>query len=213
MISTSAPLRNGDIVEIITNPASKGPSRDWLKIVKTSGAKAKINAFFNKNMKDENIKTGKTMLENAIKDKGFAVNKILNSKNLTDVLDYYNFTEEDELFANIGTNAISAKYTANKLIQNHNKSLKNETVEFKPNLPVTLHAPSEKNVDIKGLNNILMKFAGCCQPMYGDDIIGFVSAGRGVIIHRSVCPNVNYFNPDRLIEASWKEIKEKPKKK
>lgn len=210
MVPVISELHNGDVVEIITNPNSKGPSRDWLKICKTSEARSKINTFFKKNMKEETIKLGKTMLETAIKEKGYSVSKLI-SKGINAILAYHNMNEVDELYANIGTSAISAKLIANKLAQSYQKQLKEETISTQPNTNITLSAPSEKQIALKGLNNILMKFANCCHPMYGDDIIGFISAGRGVIIHRSVCPNVSYFRESRLIEATWKPIEKKEK--
>ena len=212
MKPTTSSLHNGDVVEIITNPNSKGPSRDWLKIIKTSEAKNKINAFFKKNMKEENIKMGRTMLENAIKEKGYSVSKLMTKKNLTEILDYYNFTEEDELFANIGTNAIPSKVLANKLASAYQKQIKAESEIISAPTGITITAPTEKQVFVKGMDNVLIKFAGCCHPMYGDDIIGFVSTGRGVIIHRAVCPNTVYFDADRLQVAGWKQIEIKNKK-
>ncbi len=214
MVPTTYQLNNGDIVEIITNPQSKGPSRDWLKLCKTNEARNKINNFFKKNMKEENIKLGKSMLESAIKEKGYAVSKLTAKDYLEPILSSYNL-ELDELYANIGVNSISAKVITNKLVGNYQKQLKNEIKTTHTTLEnhVTLMTPSDKQINIKGLNNILLGFAGCCHPMYGDDIIGFVSTGRGVIIHRNVCPNVSYFDSSRIIEAEWKHIETKPKKK
>ncbi len=213
MVPTTSALHNGDVVEIITNPNSKGPSRDWLKIIKTSEARNKINAFFKKNMKEENIKLGKAMLENAIKDKGYSVSKLLTKKNMEDILAYYNFTEDIELFANIGSNAIPPKSIANKLASTYQKQIKTEESVLHETTGITISTPTEKQVEVKGLNNVLIKFAGCCHPMYGDDIIGFVSTGRGVIIHRTICPNTLCFDADRLQQANWKKIEIKPKKK
>lgn len=200
---TNSILKNGDVVEIITNPNSKGPSRDWLKICKTSEARSKINSFFKKNMKEETIKLGKSMLENAIKEKGYATSKLLTNNAIEDMLSHYNMSEIDELYTNIGTNAISAKLLSNRLVQNYQKQVKIETTA---NPQITLTQVSDKLISIKGLNNILIKFAGCCHPMHGDDIIGFISTGRGIIIHRKICPNVSYFDDSRIIEANWKPI-------
>ena len=212
MVPTYSELHNGDVVEIITNANSKGPSRDWLKICKTNDAKKQINAFFKRNMKEENIKLGKSMLESAIKDQGYSVSKLMQN-GLDEILKYYNHTEENELFANIGTNAIPARVVTNKLVSLYQKQIKATIESPVRKTTVTLAEPSEKHIDLKGLNNILMKFANCCHPMYGDDIVGFISAGRGIIIHRKVCPNISYFRESRLIEAFWKPIEEKPKKK
>lgn len=213
MVPITSSLNNGDIVEIITNPNSKGPSRDWLKICKTSEARKKINEFFKRNMKEENVKLGKTMLENAIKDKGYAVNKLINTDAMQEIIDYYNVADIDEFYALIGTNAIKPIAIANKLALAFQKQFKAEQEQIVSHNTITLADPQENQVSLKGLNNILMKFAGCCRPMYGDEIVGFVSTGRGVIIHRKQCPNVACFDEGRLIDASWKPIVEKPKKK
>ena len=211
MVPTNSELHNGDVVEIITNPNSKGPSRDWLKICKTNEARSKINSFFKKNMKEETIKLGKTMLDSAIKEQGYSVSKL--TQNINQILEQYNYDELDELLANIGTSAIPARTIANKLASIYQKQIKATIENPIRNSTVTLAEPTEKQIDLKGLNNILMKFANCCHPMYGDDIVGFISAGRGIIIHRKVCPNISYFRESRLIEAFWKDIQEKPKKK
>ncbi len=213
IVPTNSILHNGDVVEILTNPKSKGPSRDWLKICKTSEAKKQINIFFKKNMKEENVHLGKTMLENAIKEKGYSAIKLLNKQNLEQVLAQYNLNE-NEFFANIGTNALPVKTIANKLASLYQKQIKLTEQEKAPASHVNFVAPIEKQVKIKGLNNILTRFANCCHPMYGDEIIGFVSAGRGIIIHRKVCPNISFYNEDRLIEVGWKPIEAtKPNKK
>lgn len=212
MVPTHSELHNGDVVEIITNPNSKGPSRDWLKICKTSEARSKINVFFKRNMKEETIKLGKTMLEGAIKEKGYSVSKLMQN-GIVNILKHYNYTEEDELFANIGTGAIPAKTIANKLASLYQKQIKETIENTERTTTVSFAEPTEKQIDLKGLNNILLKFANCCHPMYGDDIVGFISAGRGIIIHRKVCPNISYFRESRLIEAFWKPVEEKPKKK
>lgn len=214
MAQTTTELHNGDVVEIITNPNSKGPSRDWLKLCKTSEAKSKINAFFKKNMKEETIKLGKSMLENAIREKGFSASKLMTNSNVEDVLKYYNMSEVDELYANVGTNAISAKLLATKLATSYQKQVKETSEISTPTSTVSLATPTEKQIALNnGLNNVLLKFANCCHPMYGDDIVGFISAGRGIIIHRKVCPNISYFRESRLIEASWKPQTEQPKAK
>ncbi len=215
MVPTHSELHNGDVVEIVTNPNSKGPSRDWLKICKTSEARSKINSFFKKNMKEETIKLGKTMLEAAIKEQGYSVSK-LTQNGMSEILKHYNYAEDDELYANIGTSAIPPRTIANKLASLYQKQIKASIENPIRSTAVSLAEPTEKQIDLKGLNNILMKFANCCHPMYGDDIVGFISAGRGIIIHRRVCPNISYFRESRLIEAFWKPIDEthnKSKKK
>lgn len=212
IIPITSSLNNGDVVEIITNPKSKGPSRDWLKICKSNEAKKKINEFFKRNMKEENIKLGKTILENAIKDKGYAVNKLLSNESMQELINYYNLADIDEFYALVGTNAIKPISIVNKLASNFQKQFKVEQEQIVSHSTISLATPQENQVALKGLNNILMKFAGCCRPLYGDAIIGFVSTGRGVIIHRINCPNVACFDQARLIDASWKPVVNKNKK-
>ena len=119
----------------------------------------------------------------------------------------------DELYTNIGTNAISSKYIANKLVNLYQKQIKQEESSSIQATKISLSSPTDKQIQIKGLNNVLIKFAGCCKPMYGDSIVGFISAGRGIIIHRSICPNLNYFDANRIIDANWKPLEEKKKSK
>ena len=200
------PLSNGDIVEIITNPNSKGPSRDWLKVVKTSQAKNKILSFFRKEMKDENIKNGKAMFEQAIKNIGYSVAKVTDKKYEQKLLEKYNFNEIDELFASIGYGAYSAKVFAGKLIQIYQADLRKEQEKIQSShLESQIALPSDKKINVKGLNNLMVKFAKCCCPIEGDDIIGFISQGRGIIVHRKQCPNVSFFDKDRLIEVEWQQ--------
>lgn len=201
------PLNNGDIVEIVTNPNSKGPSRDWLKVVKTQQAKNKIQNFFRKEMKEENIKNGKLMLENAIKNLGYSAPRVLDKKFVQILLEKHNFSELDELLACIGHGACSAKVFAGKLVQIYQADVKKEQEKQQINHiePASLQTPSDKTVDIKGLNNLMVRFAKCCCPIEGDDVVGFISQGRGIIVHRKQCPNVSFFDKERLIEVEWKK--------
>ena len=198
------PLANGDIVEIITNPNSKGPSRDWLKVVKTSQAKNKILSFFRKEMKEENIKNGKTMFEQAIKNLGYSVTKVTEKKYLSTLLDKYNFSEIEEMFASIGCGAYSAKVFAGKIIQIYQQALKKQQENIQiAHIETQSPPPSDKKINIKGVNNLMIKFAKCCCPIEGDDIVGFISQGRGIIIHRKICPNISFFDKNRLIDVDW----------
>ncbi len=209
MVPTTSILNNADVVEIITNPNSKGPSKDWLKIVKTSEARSKINSFFKKNMREETIKLGKTMLENAIRDKGYSVNKLMSQDSFDDIVAYYNMPDIDDFYINIGTNAISAKLIANKLATSYQKLIKQTTSTTPVEKSINISTPTEKQVALKDLNNVMVSFANCCHPMYGDDIIGFISAGRGVVVHRKICPNVQSFSHHRLIDVNWNPIESK----
>ena len=200
-------LENGDIVEIVTNPNSKGPSRDWLKIIKTTGARNKILAFFKKEMKDENIKNGKLFFEQAIKNLGYSVNKLTDKKYLEKLVDKSGFFTLDELFASIGYGSSSAKIFAGKLVNIYQQQFRAERkvedqIIFEENIDG--EKPTEENIDVDGMNNLMIKFANCCQPMVGDEIVGFVSHGQGIVVHRKRCPNLAFFDKDRLIDVKWK---------
>ena len=200
------PLSNGDIVEIITSPNSRGPSRDWLKVIKTQQAKSKILAFFRKEMKEENIKNGKIIFEAAIKNLGYSVSKVTEKKYIQVLLDKFNFSELDELLASIGHGAYSAKMLAGRLIQIYQADIKKQQEKLQTqHIESVEYKPSDNKIDVKGINNLMVKFAKCCCPIEGDEIIGFISQGRGIIVHRKQCPNVSFFDKDRLIDVEWKK--------
>lgn len=192
-------LTNGDIVEIITNQNSKGPSRDWLKVVKTSVARNKIKYFFKNELKDENIKLGKSMLTQTIQDKNFTNAQLLTDEGLEEVFKKCNCDSLDEIYAGIGSGSISAQSVVNRLINAFNNANKiipqvRETLTLKRN---------KEGVLVEGDSGMLVRFAGCCSPIEGDDIIGYISRGKGVAIHRSNCPNLKYLEGERLIGATW----------
>ncbi len=204
------PLLNGDIIEIITNPSSKGPSRDWVKVVKTPQAKSKILAFFKKEMKEENIKEGKLMFEQAIKNAGYSLSKLSEKKYIQNLLEKYNFNTSDELYSSIGYGAYSAKVICGKLINIYESEIKKQQEKIQLSHlnkeEVSSEAKEKEShiVSINGVNDLMVKFGKCCCPMEGDEIVGFISRGRGIIIHRKNCPNLSFFDPDRLIDVDWK---------
>lgn len=195
----TTPLCNGDIVEIITNPNSKGPSRDWLKFVKTTSARNKIKNFFKNELKDENIKLGKSMLSDAIQDKGYTSSQLLKEEYLSDIFKRYNMDELDELYAAIGSGSLSTNQILGRLINFYTKETRslpktNSIVHLKRN---------KEGVLIDGDSGMMVRFAGCCSPIEGDDIIGYISRGKGVAIHRKNCPSLAYLEQERLIDATW----------
>lgn len=201
MVPLNTPMNNGDIVEIITNPNAKGPSRDWLKIVKTNSAKSKINAFFKKEMKEENIKKGKTILENNAKIKNLNLPKLMTQECLNEVFEKYSFQSIEDMYASIGYGGITANQILNKL----NSSYKTHHQET--TLPAKDFQLSEIKNDgdiiVKGFSNLLTKLAKCCNPLPGDDIIGYISRGNGITIHRCDCEALKNYEFERLIECSW----------
>lgn len=192
-------LKNGDVVEIITNSNSKGPSRDWLNHVKTSGARSRIKSFFKNEMKDENIANGKIMLEEASKARQFAISQLLEEKYINDILIKYTMESMEELYAAIGSGSLSATQVVGRLIalylKDHDQSKnKGEKIKLKT---------SKSGVVVDGATGLLVRYAGCCHPIAGDDIIGYISQGKGVTIHRKDCPNLKYLDKERLIEVDW----------
>lgn len=209
MVPLTTVLDVGDVVEIITSQNAKGPSLDWIKIVKTSGAKAKIRQFFKREMKDENIKFGKEMLESAAKRKGYDFYDMYSEKALLPIMEKYSFSTPEEVFAAVGYGALTTSQVITRLIDQYDKARPQE--QKLPVLPTNQR--KNKNtvgtgIVIKGFDDLLVRFAGCCNPVPGDSIIGFISRGRGVSIHRSDCPNLTNIEKERLVESSWAVNKE-----
>ena len=204
MVPINTTLNVGDIVEIITSKASRGPSWDWLRIAKSPGARAKIKAFFKKADSSENEKKGKTMLELEAKSKGYVFGELLNPVSFEIISQKLSFSTEEEMFAAVGCGAVSVNQVLLKLIDYHKKEnptpLKIVENKYKK---ATNHVGGVK---IKGCDNFLVRFAGCCAPVPGDDIIGYISRGRGVTVHRRDCPNMKNEDPARFLDAEWTDV-------
>ena len=202
IVPLNSVLHTGDVVEILTSSNSKGPSWDWLKIVKSSSARAKIKQFFKREMKEENVKIGKSMLEEEAKRRGYKLSEILTEQSFAKVSEKFSFFSQDEMFASVGYGAITANQVLFKLIDFYKREI--------PKTPRT-HAggsvADSGGVIVKGMSGLLTRFAGCCNPVPGDKIVGFVSRGRGVVIHRADCPNVkNLENEEgRILPAEWSD--------
>jgi len=198
MVPLNTVLQVGDMVEIISSPSSKGPSWDWLKIVKSSGARVKIRQFFRREMKDDNVKTGRSMLENEAKRRGYALGDLLTEDFVARLSAKMAFSGQDEMLASVGYGAVSSTHIISKLIEYYKKSQPQQTTKtFAPKTKAT------GGVHVKGLAGMLVRFAGCCNPVPGDEIIGYISRGHGVTVHRKDCPNLKNAETDRLIEVSW----------
>ncbi len=198
-------LNNGDIIEILTSQNSKGPSRDWLKHVLTSSAKSKIKNFFRKEFKEEYIKTGKRMIEEELKSRSLEASKLLSSDVFTYVYEKLCFNEPDELFASVGYGSTSIRQVVNRLI---NENLKSQIENNHPkdlilSPPKLLIKKNKDGILIDGESGMLIRYAGCCGPVMGDSIIGYISRGKGVTIHRENCHNLKFFEKERLIAAEW----------
>ena len=198
IVPLNTKLETGDVVEIITSPNSKGPSRDWLKFIKSSSARAKIKSFYKKEMKEENIRLGKSMLEEAAKRKGMSLTELVTPESFKKVSEKLSFDTPDEMYSAIGYGAVTVNQVIFKLLDYFRKEAP------APIIPQPFKAKNAKgSVTINGMTGMLVSFAGCCSPVPGDDIVGFVTRGRGVVVHRTDCPNMKNIDPARLQTAEW----------
>lgn len=200
IVQLNSTLKTGDVVEILTSANSKGPSWDWFKFVKSGSAKAKIKQFFKHAMKDENVKMGKSMLEAEAKRRGYALADLLTDESFAKLSEKMVYTSVDEMMASIGYGAVGVNHIVNKLIDFYRRE---QPLQMpKADTENLRHTPAG-SVSVKGMEGLLVRFAHCCNPVPGDAIVGFVSRGRGVIVHRKDCPNLKDYEADRIQPASW----------
>ncbi len=211
MVPIDYKLRNGDIIDILTSSTIHGPSRDWLKIVKSSQARNKINQWFKKEKREENIIRGKEMIERELKKQGLNYAQLFKPDWIELVLRKYNFTSLDDLYAGIGYGAMTTNKVLTKLKEEFKKTLKPEEIEQiletiaqTKNEKKKKHVP-ESGIVVKGIDNCLVRLSRCCNPVPGDEIIGYITRGRGVSVHRSDCTNVTagFEEEGRLIDVRW----------
>lgn len=214
-------LKNGDRVEVLTQSNSKGPSRDWLNIVKSAQARTKINQWFRKQFKDEDIVRGKELLEAAAKQRGYQLSYLTDSAVVEVIYKRYGMKSWDAVCAAIGYGTMKERQIIQKLID---ETLKVKKELAPPNI-VEVHSENKvtskshrhsSGIVVKGVGDIAVRFSKCCGPLPGDEIIGYITRGRGVSIHRADCVNILSMPPEekeRLIEASWSNSKEAPIKR
>ena len=200
-------LNTGDIVEILTTNSGKGPSRDWIKFVKTASARTKIRQYFKKEMKEENIKRGKDMLEREAKRRGYNLSELLSTAGLNYIMNRYTLSSIDDLYASVGFGGLTTNQIIVKLIDYFKRDLlsKNPVAEIKTT-STTGKSSSGNGVLIRGYDDFLVRLSHCFNPVPGDKIVGYVSRGRGVSVHCVDCPNVKNMEPERLIEAKWDDV-------
>jgi GTP pyrophosphokinase len=209
MVTLDYELKTGDIIEILTSKHSYGPSQDWLKLAQTSQAKNKIRQFFKKQRREENIEKGKEQVEKEIRNMDFDLKEILTADNVRRVSEKFNFTSEDEMYAAVGYNGITALQVANRLTEKWRKkrdleqisTIKKAVTELKSLPPAKKR---ESGVRVSGIDNLLIRLSRCCSPIPGDEIVGFITKGRGVSVHRADCPNIETEDAKaRLIPVEW----------
>lgn len=210
-------LKNGDIVEMITSSNTFGPSRDWLKYVNTSKARNKIKRFFKTQEKDKNVERGHELLVAQIEHLEFNPKEILTKEKLQAVAERFNYKSEEDLYASIGFGEVKVATVANRLTDKERKKREQERmqldtesneVELKKKEPEKrMKIRHEGGVVIQGADNLLVRLSKCCNPVPGDSIVGYITRGRGVSIHRKDCPNVKQEDDreNRLIEVEWED--------
>ena len=210
IVTLDAPLNTGDFVEIITQQNSKGPSRDWLKIVKTSQAKAKIRQFYKKELKEENIANGKQMLEYEAKRQSTSLPALLKSEYLEPILRKFSFADVDDMYAAVGSGGLTSVQVVTRLVEeqkNHDKPLVpiQPQKQYEPQQMHTIgRSKEDMGINVAGLPGCQVHFAKCCTPLPGDEIIGYITRGRGVTIHSKECINVSKtHDSERWVSAEW----------
>jgi GTP diphosphokinase / guanosine-3',5'-bis(diphosphate) 3'-diphosphatase len=204
-------LRSGDIVEVLTAKQKRGPSRDWLKLVRTSRARNKIRAWFKQERREDAERNGREALENALRKRGLPMQKVAVSPLLADVIREMGYRKATEFYIALGQGKVSAKLVANKLMQ---RLKAGEAVEETEPLGISearedkarrTKDASNYGISVKGVENVVVRLAKCCRPVPGDEIAGYVSLGRGITIHRADCKNMPALkrDPERFVDVSW----------
>ena len=197
-------LSTGEICDIRTSKNSTGPKRSWLDIARSSQTKSKIKAFFKKAAREENLIKGEILLKDEIKANNYDIDEVLTQENIEIALNRYKFVTLEELYVSIGYGGISANKVFARLTEKIRKEKQTqEKLEKLVNAEEEKKIVTETGVYVKGVDNILVRLSKCCQPIPGDDIVGFITKGRGVTVHRSNCPNLSEEDKARLLDVEW----------
>ena len=215
LVNIDYKIQNGDRIEILTSQNSKGPSRDWLNIVKSTQAKNKINQWFKKEFREENIVRGKEMMLSYSKAKGFVLVDLLKPKYMQIVQDKYGFRDWDSILAAVGHGGLKEGQVINRLAEEYGKDHKKEITDeivmekIAEAAKNKVHiAKSKSGIVVKGIDDMAVRFSRCCNPVPGDEIVGFITRGRGMSIHRTDCVNMIHLSGperERLIPAEWEK--------
>ncbi|MBQ1273054.1 MAG: bifunctional (p)ppGpp synthetase/guanosine-3',5'-bis(diphosphate) 3'-pyrophosphohydrolase, partial [Clostridia bacterium] len=205
IVELTSKMQNGDVVEILTSESSAGPSRDWLNLVKTNEAKAKIRQWFKKEKREENIQQGKADLEREMKRSLITVANVDEKELFAPILARYNLETMEDLHAAIGYGGVSISKILPKLKVDYSKMIRKQAEQkpISPSLPTKKKPVSGVVVD--DIDNCLVRLAGCCVPVPGDQIIGFITRGNGVTVHQTNCPHLKGIEPGRLVNVHWED--------
>ncbi len=214
MVPLDYKLKTGDIIEILTSKHSYGPSQDWVKLAQTSHAKNKIRQFFKKQRREENIEKGKELIEKELKGLEYDIKEVLTSENLKRVAEKFNFANEEDMYAAVGYNGITAAQIVTRLTDKFRKkreleeqSLDTAMTEVRKPMKIKRR---DSGIKVSGVDNLLIRLSKCCNPVPGDDIVGYITKGRGVSVHRVDCVNVQTEDArDRLLDVEWESSPEK----
>ncbi|WP_112181449.1 MULTISPECIES: bifunctional (p)ppGpp synthetase/guanosine-3',5'-bis(diphosphate) 3'-pyrophosphohydrolase [Paraliobacillus] len=205
-------LKNGDIVEVLTSKHSYGPSRDWVKMAQTSQAKNRIKQFFKKQQRDENVVKGKEMVDKEVKATGFALKDAITTDNLKRVAERFNFISVEDMYAAVGYQGITAAQIATRLTEKLRKEEEHQELEQilegaqKKTVKPKAYRKKDSGVKVEGVDNLLVRLSKCCNPVPGDKIVGFITKGRGVSVHRVDCPNIKAeLTDERLLYVEWED--------
>ena len=223
LVNIDYQIKNGDRIEIITSQNSKGPSRDWLSIVKSTQARNKINQWFKQELKEDNIIKGKEMISTYCKGKGIVLSDLSKPEIMEKALNKYGFRDWDSLLASVGHGGIKEGQVVNKLVEEYEKRKKAEITDTdvlkeivqNENRTRDNSKKTKRGIVFKGIHDVAVRFSKCCNPVPGDEIIGFVTRGRGISIHRTDCINILNFpasERERLIDAEWQKSDSKEEK-
>lgn len=213
LVTIDYKIQNGDRIEILTSHNSKGPSRDWLKLVKSTQAKNKINQWFKAELKEDNIQRGRELVNAYCKMKNVNINDILKNEYVEKVIRKYGFRDWDSVLAAIGHGGLKEGQVVNRLVDEHEKFIKRQRTDAdvldalsETTAKSVVSRKNKGGIVVKGIDDIAARCSRCCNPVPGDEIVGFVTRGRGVSIHRTDCINIlnlSEFDRVRLIEAEW----------
>ena len=223
LVNIDYEIKNGDRIEIITSQNSKGPSRDWLSMVKSTQARNKINQWFKQELKEDNIIKGKELISNYCKSKGIVLSEINKPEFVEKALRKYGYKDWNAVLAAVGHGALKEGQIVNKLNEEYQRTKKAEITDKQVLDSIVASESKEKEKEkkgkggivVKGIHDVAVRFSKCCNPVPGDEIVGFVTRGRGISIHRTDCVNILNFPANeraRLIEAEWEQTENKDEK-